>query len=196
MLELENRLTPTECEQYVTNVSLPSDGSHKCWSGILSDMSHRKDPYDGLSRGRGISDGTLVRWIAAMPNSVEVSHQFEDFYYQHVDSTNSRRMRDNIDVQKSCDWFDSHDPFLLGDTISCISTGYDKHITGSYYILQRTEVPEKNQVMPMRGANCAVKINDKQVPVNPDTIFLKLIFHMKSHEQLSSYFAFELVPYQ
>ncbi|KAJ8892545.1 hypothetical protein PR048_005126 [Dryococelus australis] len=49
--------------------------------------------------------------------------------------------------------------------------------------------------MQLRGVNCTVKVSNEQVPFNHGTISLRIIFHMKSHEQLNSYFAFELDPY-
>lgn len=224
MMQLESRLSPTEYDKFVTKGFFTIRRSHKFWSGIWSDMTIEQvlmrsmKAEGGLSRGRGISDGTLARWIAAMPIAVDISHQIEEFCGvsftstdQHVDSTNSRRMRDNIDVQKFGEWFDSHDPFPVGDTIMCISTGvigyenincheaYEigksimENIIGSSF--KELKFQRKNRVMPLRGVNCAVKINDEQVPVNSDTIFRRIPFHMKSQEQLKSYFAFELAPY-
>ncbi|KAJ8893064.1 hypothetical protein PR048_005645 [Dryococelus australis] len=134
----------------------------------------------GLSQGRGISGGTSARWIAAVPTAVGVLHQIKEFYGvfftstdQCVDSTNSRRMRDNIDVQKFCDCFDSHDSLPLGKTIMCVSTGVLKdeninstnmtNITGSS--IKVLKYQRKNRLMPLRGVNCAAKINDEQVPL-------------------------------
>ncbi|KAJ8889623.1 hypothetical protein PR048_009123 [Dryococelus australis] len=184
MLELENHPTPTKYEQYILMRAIKANG--------------------GLSQGRGISDETLAIWIVAMPTAVDISHQFAEFcglYFtstdQHIDSTESRRMRDNIEVHKYCDRFDSHDLFHLRDTIMSISTRvlgdeninfHEAYETGKSSMTNIT-------VVPLRGMNCAVKINDELVPVNPDAIFRRIPFHTKSQEQLKSYFAFDLVRY-
>lgn len=55
-----------------------------------------------------------------MPIAVDVSYQIEEFCGvlftlsdQNIDTTNSQMRRDNIDVEKSSNWFECHDPIHL-----------------------------------------------------------------------------------
>lgn len=172
----------------------------------------------GLSRGRGISDGTLARWIAGMPTAVDVCHQIEQFCEvsfstsdQHVDTTNSRIRRDDSDLQKFSEWFQCHDPFPEIKSLMSISTGViaDESInchkafekgTASMKTIEgknfkELQLSRKNRVVPLRAMKATAKINGESAPISLDTIFRRIPFHMKSQLQLESYFGFELAPY-
>ncbi|GBM73012.1 hypothetical protein AVEN_152316-1 [Araneus ventricosus] len=84
----------------------------------------------GLSRGRGISESTLTKWILTMSIVTTISYQVKDFCglsfiasEHHTDARNSRILRDNDDVQKLGSWFESRNPFPVSDFVMSIGTG-------------------------------------------------------------------------
>ncbi|KAJ8881844.1 hypothetical protein PR048_018330 [Dryococelus australis] len=172
---------------------------------LVRDMvryDHRTDPYENNEAGVTCHEGGVLvmeLWQdgsqqCQLLNSVVCFFTSID---QHIDSTKYRRMRDNIDVQKCCDWFDSQDLFpLIGTILDCWGMKTSTTMKLTKLGNQELKFQRKNRVMPLRGVNCAVKIKDEQDPVNHDTVFRRVPFHMKSHEKLRSYFAFELAPYK
>lgn len=121
--------------------------------------------------------------------------------------------KDHSDLQKFCDWFHSHNLFFSpGEIIMCKywCVGCWKHqLCNKPREILKTKMTDissnnfkdlrlltkKNRVMPLRSVNCSVKINCTLVPVDPDTIFWMTVFHIKSQEQLESYFGFEFAAY-
>ncbi|GBL74027.1 hypothetical protein AVEN_230941-1 [Araneus ventricosus] len=105
----------------------------KYWRLIWTDLSILKST-GGLSHGSYISDSTLTKCILTMPIATTVSQQVEDFcglsfttFEHHTYARDSRILRDNEDVQKLVDWFESHNPFPFSDFVVSISTGILEH---------------------------------------------------------------------
>ena len=75
----------------------------------------------GLTRGRGISDSSLVYFISALPpcmplmESIEkltgVSCDSTDQYKQHKELRETRQLRDAADLTKFIEWLNMHNPF-------------------------------------------------------------------------------------
>lgn len=224
MVDLKSTLTHEDYDRFVLKGFFTVRRSEKFWSGIWSDMTIEQTlmrsmkTVGGVSRGRGITDSVLVKWISSMPAIVEVSLQIEQFCgvtfvttEQHVDARLSRIRRDDSDVLKFVDWFSSHDPFPIGESIMSISTGvigdekinchqaYEigmesiANIIGSNF--KEIKFKRKNRVTPLKCTYSKVRIHDEDVPVNPDTIFRRISFFKKSDKDLKTYFEFELAPY-
>ncbi|CAG9770015.1 unnamed protein product [Ceutorhynchus assimilis] len=172
----------------------------------------------GLSRGRGITDSTLAKWVATMPTIMEVSQQVESFCgvsfcttEQHVDARLSRITRDNSDCKKFVDWFLCHNPFPVGEYVMSLSTGVigDENVNchlsdqiGSSSLesiigsnFGQVKFSRKKRVLPMRGFTSSVKLHNEVVPVDLYTIFRRISFHKKTEYELKNYFTYELAPY-
>ena len=92
---------------------------------------------DGLTRGRGVQESNLAKFILSMPFLINVIDCFREFCHvtcdtseQHIDDTRNRDSRpsmikrDNSDIEKIYNWFTDHLPFPISENISCISTGH------------------------------------------------------------------------
>ncbi|XP_054714645.1 uncharacterized protein LOC129224244 [Uloborus diversus] len=224
MIDLKVRLDQNDYNKFVTEGFFTIRRSDKFWCGLWTDMTIEQTlmrsmkSTGGLTRGRGISDSTMAKWILSMPILVEVSQKVEEFCNlsfvsteQHADAKDSRITRDEADVQKLVNWFSSHDPFPNSEHLMSISNGIvaDESINchNAYEIgtdslskivgnnFADVKLKRKNRVMPIRGSSCKVKVHDEFIPVNPDTIFRRISLLKKSDEELQNYFAFELAPF-
>ena len=136
MNDLESKMGFRDYHNFVSNGYFTIRRSDKFWSGIWSDMTIEQTlmrsmkSNGGLTRGRGLTDSVLTKWILGMPIMQKVSETIEDFVgvassstEQHIDARPTRQARDNADVQKLQQWFQNHEPFsALNNTVS-LSTG-------------------------------------------------------------------------
>lgn len=136
MLNLEEKMDPTEYHKFTTEGFFTIRRTDKFWSGIWSDMTIEQTlmrmmhSCGGLTRGRGISDSVLALWTLGMLNLHNVCDAIEEYCNvhldsseQHVDARTSRIARDNEDLKKLLDWLAQHDPFPEIDSLLSISTG-------------------------------------------------------------------------
>lgn len=224
MMGLEKKISQEDYTRFALNGWFTIRRSDKFWSGIWSDMTIEQTlmrslkSTGGLSHGRGISDSTLSRWILTMPTVTTVTQQVEEFCgvslttsEQHVDARDARVQRDNADLQKFIEWFQSHDPFPVTNFVMSISTGIvgDDSINchrafeiGNSSMLalvgqtfDKIKFVRKKRVMSIQGFTSKVTIDGEDVPVNPETIFHRIALLKKSDEQLKEFFHYELAPY-
>lgn len=73
----------------------------------------------GLSRGRGVTDDVLLKWIICTPTCSRGIQSLESFTgsmssttEQHVELRDSRITRDNVDKKKFVTWLQQHNPFI------------------------------------------------------------------------------------
>ncbi|KAI4475653.1 hypothetical protein M0802_015081 [Mischocyttarus mexicanus] len=84
----------------------------------------------GLTRGTGITDEVLTKWVLTMPVFTEICNCMHTFCNvnvvtseQYVDSRGSKIDRDTADVTKLQEFFYKFDLFLSGDKVVSIFTG-------------------------------------------------------------------------
>lgn len=136
MCQLQSKMNFRDYSNFVGKGFFTIRRSDKFWSGIWSDMTIEQTlmrsmkSIDGLTRGRGITDSVLSKWILGMPIMQRVSEAIEKFTdvlssstEQHVDARPTRQARDNDDVEKLLKWFSEHPPFPVLDSIVSLSTG-------------------------------------------------------------------------
>ena len=107
MMNLKSKMPQCENEQFVNQGFFTIRRSDKFWSGLWTDMTIEQvvmrslKARGGLTAGRGITDSTLLKWVASAPIIMEVSLQIEEFSGatfattdQHVDARLTRVTRD------------------------------------------------------------------------------------------------------
>lgn len=224
MLNLANVLTPEEFNKFTEDGYFTIRRTNKFWSGIWSDMTIEQTlmrsmkSSGGLTRGRGLSDAVLTKWILATPILTSVITSVEDFAdekssttEQHVDNSTSRLKRDLQDTKKFDDWLKSQNPFIKVDKIMSISTG----ITGDFSIncyeaqkigmeimtksngnnFEEISYSRKDRVLPLAAVNTSIKVEDTSVPVEPEMMFRRIAFAKKSQDELKNYLKYELAPF-
>jgi len=72
----------------------------------------------GLTRGRGLSDSTVARWLHGTPASSRIIDAYESFVgktqllsEQHVELRDSRQVRDMKDTSTFITWLKCYSPF-------------------------------------------------------------------------------------
>ena len=88
----------------------------------------------GLTRGRGITDSVLAKWVLTCPTAVNMSDLIQNFCdvtftssEQHVDARSSRIDRDTKDLKRLIDFFTKWDPFAQSDILASLTTGITGH---------------------------------------------------------------------
>lgn len=135
MYNLQERMDKDEFAEF-SNGGFTIRRTDKFWSGIWSDMTIEQalmrtmKDIGGPTRGRGMSDSVLAKWVLTTPALVELTDSLTDFCNvylttteQHVDSRVTRIARDIADMEKLKSWFEDHNPFSDTDGIISLSTG-------------------------------------------------------------------------
>lgn len=224
MQDLEQKMGFRNYHDFVSKGYFTIRRSDKFWSGIWSDMTIEQTlmrsmkSTGGLTRGRGLTDSVLTKWILGMPVMQKVSESIEDFVgikssssEQHVDARPTRQNRDNADVQQLLGWFQSHDPFPVVNRIVSLSTGVVggdeinchkaraigmeglKAMVGKNFA--EISFSRKQRVLPLSAVTSSLKIANTVVPVDPMLLFQRISFTKDSQQQFKDFFAFELAPY-
>lgn len=222
MLDLKSKLSPLEYDRFVTNGYFTIRRSDKFWSGIWADMTIEQTlmrsmkSAGGLTRGQGITDSVLTKWILAMPILLDIKDKIEEFcHIAFVTSEQTlydarlwRISRDNRDVEKFMGWFSHHPPFPVVNDIMLISTGvkgdvkidcHNAYEIGMSLMTQivgnnfsQIKFQRKKRVVPLRAANSSIKIQDEIVPIDPNILFQRISLAKKSDQHLQQYLQYEL----
>lgn len=113
MLSLRTR-HPDIAKQFADKGFFTVNNSGSSWAGIWSDMAIEQTVMrsmksdGGLTRGRGISDSVLAKWIGGASAGAAICSAVEEFSgsqfrsgEQHIDFRQSRRLRDDQDREKT-----------------------------------------------------------------------------------------------
>lgn len=194
------------------------------WAGVWSDMvieqtlMRSMKSSGGLTRGRGITDSVLAKWVCGSPGGTAICTSLEEFAEvvfatgeQHVDFRVSRQTRDSRDRAKIHEWFNDHPPFPKLDSLMSLSSG----ILGSSKINchQALDIgtktmqsfigskfgdmkqSKKNVVLSIASMSSTIKINGEKVTINPLTIFQRTVIVKKNDSDVAELLAYELTPY-
>ena len=108
------------------------------WNGVFSDQTIEQSlmrllkTSGGMTRGRGITDSTLTKWVHALPRCVPICNALENFTCvqsgtseQHKDLRPSSERRDNTNLSVFLQWLEAHSPFVdcQPELMVSISTG-------------------------------------------------------------------------
>ena len=111
MSTLEDKMLPNEFEAFTSKGYFTVRRTDKMWAGVWTDMTIERvlmramKTSRGLTRGRGMTESVVSRWVLGMPGCTEITQHFEAFCgvtfttsEQHVELRMSRQVRDNKDV--------------------------------------------------------------------------------------------------
>ena len=172
----------------------------------------------GLTRGRGMTETVRLQWIYSMHKCAGVhdamtaitnlKHNTSD---QHVELGISRYKRDFKDLCSIQEWFDQHEPFDIneprlrslslsliaaeGDGINCDKTEQiGAQIQKQLDNINVTEgsIKRIQQVQSLNHLLPGLKVDKKQVYINPTILFSMLIAIIQREEEISPYFDYEL----
>src|SRR6218665_507807 len=108
------------------------------WSGNFTDQTIEQDlmrPFKssgGMTRGRGITNSTLTKWIHLFPQCIYIYQGLEKFANihtspseQHKDFRLSSQTRDHKDFETLLQWLKAHSSFTFSNqrSVFVISTG-------------------------------------------------------------------------
>ncbi|KYM98809.1 hypothetical protein ALC62_10473 [Cyphomyrmex costatus] len=225
MANLKNVINDIEFQQFTEGRKFTTKRTDKFWSGTWSDQIieqtlNREFKFKGGPIGRGpLSDSALTSFTVTMPilhNICEAVENFSEKYFstseQHVEARESRIKRDEADLQKLVNWFEIHDPFPQNDCIVSLSTGmcgnsstincFRAREIGEQLIeniqdkkLKDIQMKRSQRVSSLASVNCTVKIQDKEVTVDPLKIFQRMTIAKQSESDLQEFLKFELSPY-
>ncbi|CAK1580968.1 unnamed protein product [Parnassius mnemosyne] len=194
------------------------------WAGVWSDMvieqtlMRSMKSSGGLTRGRGITDSVLAKWVCGSPGCTAICTSLEEFAEvvfasgeQHVDFRQSRQQRDSRDRAKIREWFSEHPPFPKLNSLISLSTGVLGNSkvnchqaldigtkTMQNFIGRRfsdMKQSKKNVVLSLASMSSSIKINGETVTVNPLTIFQRTVIAKKNDEDVADLLTYELTPF-
>lgn len=225
MVRLHEKMDPQEFMDFTDKGYFTIRRSDKFWCGIWSDMTIEQvlmramKSYGGLTRGRGMSNNVLSRWIVGMLCLQNINDQMEIFCgirsetsEQHVDMRRARVGRDNVDIKKLSDWFTEHSPFPETQELMSISSGAVAPENVNCYLARSIgitsfktclekgnfddlKLKRKDKVVTLASLSCSLKIKDKQITVDPLTLFQRVCIIKQSEADLRNLFKYELAPF-
>ncbi|KYN03290.1 hypothetical protein ALC62_05871 [Cyphomyrmex costatus] len=198
--------------------------SDKVWSGIFTDMCIEQvlmkaiKTSGGLTRGRGITDSVVAKWIISTVALTEVCNEMEKFCNasfdtseQHVDTRISRIKRDAADLQKVLEFFERYNPFPESDYLMSIYSGIVGNQTVNCHnayeegmkVLQShigkpfgsIKASLKNKVRSLASVMSSVKVQNSDVTINPLLIFQRISLNLKNQDDMKNYLHYELAPF-
>ena len=144
MENLSSKLTAEQYNKFVNNSYFTMRRSDRFLSGVWSDMTIETtlmrafSGQGGMTRGRGVTNSTLSKWVIGMSATHDICTSLEEFCgvlftssEQHTDFGQARQTKDAADVTKLIEWFGKYSPFPATSDIMSIVTGVvgDKTIT-------------------------------------------------------------------
>lgn len=172
----------------------------------------------GMTRGRGITNSTLAKWLQATVTSNSICSSLEQFggvYFmsgdQHVDLLLSRQRRNQEDRKKLYVWCTAHYPFPNTEKLMSLSTGIVGSSDVNCHLAEEVgkelmsqtlgnnfadiKLHRKNKVLSLGAMSSAIKVNDETVVVDPLLLFQRIAIGKKDDKHLESYLEYELAPY-
>ena len=106
------------------------------WAGLSSDLVIEQvimrslKSAGGLTRGRGMGEAQMTRWLLAMPACPDTKSVMQELTYtifvtseQHKDASNARQARDNKDSVALLGFLQDRNPFSPDPSLRNIVTG-------------------------------------------------------------------------
>src|SRR6218665_3367687 len=103
------------------------------WSGNVTDQTIEQDlmrlfkSSGGMTRGQGITDSTLTKWIHSFPQRISISEGLEKFAnihaspsQQHKDFHLSNQTCDHKDFETLLQWLKAHSSFTFSNQTSVV----------------------------------------------------------------------------
>lgn len=224
MENLHTKLPAEEFKKFTEQGFFTIRRTEKFWSGVWTDLVIEQDlmrvlkSSGGLTRGRGLNDCSLAKFVLAQPQCWNVCTALEKIVgtfsgtsEQHVELRASRKGKDHADLLKILKWFEVHPPFdrsdnllvslstgvVADDTVNCDSAmevGLEgvREIVGNNF--HDVTIKRKNKVVPLSAMSGTIKIRGEEVLVNPQQLFMRISCILKCPSDYKEYISFELAP--
>ena len=175
----------------------------------------------GLTHGRGLTESMQNTWIFTMHHlsaindaMLTLTSQRRTSSEQHVDLSQSRRMRDTEDLATITSWLEEHNPFSVAsaDLMSIVSGLVAKvddnidcdeaEMVGAQLQQSMDSVPfnsakikRKEQIKTMETLQPGVRIGTKSFHVDPQVLFQRCVtVAQREGTAIESYFEYEMTP--
>jgi len=211
--------------------------TNRFWAGLSTDLAIEQvmmrsvKSRGGLTHGRGLSETVRVMWVQSMHSCAEVHSAMTRLTNMetcseetvHTELEASCMKRDTDDLTKVLEWFNEHNPFIIGEgtlhnLVSGITASENDDIncddaeSVGQMIMQLFDNSPYSEVV-LRKADGAVllsalvkkmTVSRKQTQIDPNVLFTRLLFilqrpdsnddHEKTSRKMEAYFACELTP--
>ncbi|KAJ8878764.1 hypothetical protein PR048_019350 [Dryococelus australis] len=182
----------------------------------IEDLIHALKTKGGLARWHGITESALAYFVAAFPVCLKLCNALEELSgikagssEQHVELRDSCRTRDARDVAVLLSWIKEHSPWDVDclrslasgvagdDSINCdeaeyVCVGAIKCKIGSNF--GEVKLMQKNRVKPLSAVAQSILIRDDVVEVNSHQFSMRIVYVMKTKNDLKHYLSYELSP--
>ena len=225
MLELPHKMPAEEYRQFTEKGFFTIRLLERFWNGVFSDQTIEQSlmrllkTSGGMTRGRGITDSTLTKWVHALPRCVPICNALENFTCvqsgtseQHKDLRPSSERTDNTDLSLFLQWLEAHSPFVdcQSELMVSISTGIvadssvncdDAVQVGQTAIAKmmgktyaKLTLRRKDKVKSFVAMKNTVRVRGEDVVVNPSLLFNRITCILNTSSELDVFLQYELAP--
>ena len=223
MRNLEVIMSESEYERFALRGYFTIRRSDRYWSGNFSDQVIEQElmrllkTSGGMTRGRGISDSSLMAWVHALPYNIPICDALEDFTgvhgktsEQHKDLRSCNTSRDQSDYIIFQEWLRSHSPFAYceHDAVVSVSTGivadatvncdcaFEIGSTAAVAICGKSfpdiKLSRKDCVTSISGAKNTISVRGQEVVVNPTLLFMRITCIINDSAEMEEHLKYEL----
>lgn len=170
----------------------------------------------GLTRGRGLTESTISKWVHCGPACVTIIDSIEKFCGvlvpsndEHIDLRESRQKRDHLDTDKILDWLRLHSPFcrtssclvniatgrIANEKVNCdraLDIGIESMKKMQGIPFSKISLRRKDAVISLAAAVKGMVVRDKIENVNLDQLFHRMLLIKESDEELEEFLTYEL----
>ncbi|ELU12774.1 hypothetical protein CAPTEDRAFT_192602 [Capitella teleta] len=176
--------------------------------------------FSDMTRGRGITDNSLAKWVHAFPYCIPICEDLEAFANvstqrseQHKDIRDCSTSADHQDLNIFLEWLKSHSPFIEHqnqDSMTAISTGLVADSSANCdrsleigmaaasaldnQLYSEIKLRRTDRVKSIGSSTNTVKIRGQSTVVNPMLLFNRITCVMQSSSDMEVYLAYELAP--
>ena len=225
MLELPHKMPAEEYRQFTEKGFFTIRLLERFWNGVFSDQTIEQSlmrllkTSGGMTRGRGITDSTLTKWVHALPRCVPICNALENFTCvqsgtseQHKDLRPSSERRDNTDLSLFLQWLEEHSPFvdcqpelmvsISTDIVADSSVNCDDAVqVGQNAIAKmmgktyaKLTLRRKDKVKSFGAMNNTVRVRGEDVVVNTSLLFNRITCILNTSSELDVFLQYELAP--
>lgn len=221
MTKLSDKLSEREYDLFTNKGYFTVKRTSRYWSGTWTDMCIEQclmrpmKSVGGLTHGRGVTESTISKWILETPYFIKINEALEEFLdisiiysEQHVQLRKTRRIRDNTDIDTFTKWFRQHNPFnkesgelvslssgfISDESVNCdiayeIGCAAMKKMAGKPF---GTLTLKRKDMVKTQLAHTQIKVRSKEIAVNSQQLFNRILCVCDSQQKLRTYLEYEL----
>ena len=225
MNSLHTILSEDDYAQFTKNGSFTLHQIDRFWAGNFTDWTIEHDlmrmfkTSGGMTRGRGITDSTLAKWVYCLPTTIPICSSLEKYCGIHTSTSDQHRdlstgniMRDHEDYNTFISWIQSHSPLSYDQEdcagkVVCIANGVIAPKSVNCDDSQAIGLASADSVTNNNFADVKYRLNDrvttiqtarnktlirgKLVDINPTMLFMKVAAVIRSPKELENCMKYE-----